>query len=439
MRSKTPYLKNDFTNFIRKEWSLFDGDKGCEAVTLEGARLCMDKSPPLLPSEKVALAEKQQSAPATKAAGKPDATAATTVKEADLPIGIAAWRQLTGQLDAKDASKAKDKKQVKGFDLYDMPIAMKAEPFPKAAKFNLRWLDGRPYTAYHVDPASGDEIEGRYDVDMIDTDTVTLSWLLKLPAIQQRFEELQASFETPSAIKILRKRLTEFVKSNFNFSGDLDTWAYCHGDLQDLHQQFQFQFANVSMLDTLLPLSWDAARRYGKNLGMSDVSAALGNFAFYASVARAHINRQMYPLRTPNGNVYCVRPIVTITHVDLYARDSYSFYDKGKASQYLGHWNKTGVIILPNAAAASWGMKKVMDGHDPDSLWDQQFEIGNDPVVDVFGFAAEKGIYYPIRNRDYLRWRELHNRGGDFLIYSDFKRVKLRQPIVVDLGEICPS
>ena len=40
-----------------------------------------------------------------------------------------------------------------------------------------------------------------------------------------------------------------------------------------------------------------------------------------------------------------------------------------------------------------------------------------------------------MRNRDFRRWRELKGRGGDFIIFSNFERIKLPQPIVLDSGE----
>jgi len=60
-----------------------------------------------------------------------------------------------------------------------------------------------------------------------------------------------------------------------------------------------------------------------------------------------------------------------------------------------------------------------------------------DKPVDIKSKLRKSEVYYPVRNRDFRQWRELKNRGGDFVIYSDFKRIKLAKPIVVDLGEVC--
>jgi hypothetical protein len=60
-----------------------------------------------------------------------------------------------------------------------------------------------------------------------------------------------------------------------------------------------------------------------------------------------------------------------------------------------------------------------------------------DMQVDINSQLRKSEVYYPVRNCHFRQWRELKKRGGDFVIYSDFKRVKLAKPIVVDLGEMC--
>ncbi len=111
----------------------------------------------------------------------------------------------------------------------------------------------------------------------------------------------------------------------------------------------------------------------------------------------------------------------------VYARDSYSFNDTGVDSQYLGHWNKTGVVLHPAAALAD--MSK------------SGYELGNETLppfpIDIAGRLLVKDIYYPIRNRDFVVWRQKKGRGGDFLVYSDLKLIKLSMPMVLDFGEVC--
>jgi hypothetical protein len=126
-------------------------------------------------------------------------------------------------------------------------------------------------------------------------------------------------------------------------------------------------------------------------------------------------------------------------HIYVYARDSYSFNDLENYSQYLGHWNRTGVIVAYDAGAADV-LNKISS--------DITFELGNAPKeflpplpshldkpVDIKSNFKRKEVFYPVRNRDFQRWRELKGRGGDFVIFSNLERIELPKPIMLDLGE----
>lgn len=430
MSGKIPYLKHDYKYdhiLPFKEWKPFDNAQGCTPV--DGVQLCMEKSPPPLPGEQVKAPLPTAPKPSAPPPGKKELTAPVPAMKAT----------------AEKAPKEEKKKQIKPFDLYDIPQAMRAEGFTVGAKLSQRWLDGRAYSAY-VKNAKGQDVEGRYDADMIDTDTVKLGWLRKWPDIETRYQELLQTLQTPKAIEILKKKFrNNLLHDRRMFAGQFDALAHCQNDYQAFHDQFQFQRSNVSMADTVIPFqTYEDAYRYGSNLGMSDVTASLANFAFYATVARAHVNYEQFNRHnTPQGMLHCVHSKISVTHIYVYARDSYSFYDKGKASQYLGHWNKTGLIILPDAALASWGMKKIMDDEErkPGAFLDLPIELENRTMppfpVDVIGKLLDKDVYYPIRNRDYREWREKKGRGGDFLIYSDLQLLRLNRPIELDMEAEC--
>lgn len=54
-----------------------------------------------------------------------------------------------------------------------------------------------------------------------------------------------------------------------------------------------------------------------------------------------------------------------------------------------------------------------------------------------FGKLLEKNVYYPVYNKTYNEWREKHNMGSDFMIYSKPLLLKLRNPISIKLDAIC--
>jgi hypothetical protein len=57
--------------------------------------------------------------------------------------------------------------------------------------------------------------------------------------------------------------------------------------------------------------------------------------------------------------------------------------------------------------------------------------------VDIKSSLRKADVFYPVRNRDFRRWREIKGRGGDLLIFSNLQKVRLSKPIVIDLNEVC--
>ncbi len=136
-----------------------------------------------------------------------------------------------------------------------------------------------------------------------------------------------------------------------------------------------------------------------------DLTGALGAFNFYAAVARATFDAE--------------NEKATVTHIVVYVRDGYSFEGATDSrSQYLGHWSKNGVVIVPSYTAANLA----------DQPW---FDF---PVVagSTIANLHEPGkVYYPVRNRSFREWQARHHRGGDFIIFSDYRPIMLAKPITV--------
>jgi hypothetical protein len=108
-----------------------------------------------------------------------------------------------------------------------------------------------------------------------------------------------------------------------------------------------------------------------------------------------------------------------VTHIVVYVTDGYSFEGPSDTrSQYLGHWSKEGVIVVPayagaNLAGLPWLDYPVTAGNSAESL----YQPGK--------------VYYPVRNLSFRDWQLRHRRGGDFIIYSDWKSIRLEKPIRV--------
>lgn len=73
-------------------------------------------------------------------------------------------------------------------------------------------------------------------------------------------------------------------------------------------------------------------------------------------------------------------------------------------------------------------------------IYDNGFKKPVDIINGIFKHSLRKqDVYYPVYNSDYNAWREKYNRGGDFVIYSDMKKITLPKPIQFTLEEVCKS
>ena len=125
---------------------------------------------------------------------------------------------------------------------------------------------------------------------------------------------------------------------------------------------------------------------------LDDMSASLGNFAFRVLVAgRTTSVRGSSPAasrRPPTMNLPAVPRgatfQVSITEVGIYIRDSFDF----NGDQFLGFWDDS------------------------------------DNSVSMLNFLSGTSV----SNEDFRNWRTQNRRGGDFLVFSDIKRIVLSTP-----------
>ncbi|WP_338083554.1 DUF6402 family protein [Burkholderia arboris] len=47
-----------------------------------------------------------------------------------------------------------------------------------------------------------------------------------------------------------------------------------------------------------------------------------------------------------------------------------------------------------------------------------------------------KDVYWPVHNKTYRHWRSVRNRGGDFMVYSKPKLIKLDKPIILKIDTV---
>lgn len=430
-QTRIPYYGLDFASFfaLRRTWKLFDKTEGCKPLKNPQAAILMERRSPYLPGEKASLAkqaaEKRKAAAEEakrhkaeqKAGSRQPRTEAAKIEKVALK---AANKQ------ANDQQPIEECRAPPPFDMLDLPDAMDRMGFVVGAKLSRRWFNGRK----HIFNNERDYV---YPPDMVDTATVTLDFMLKYKKVRERYNELiKNDIYTDDAIKALKQRMrdlfgTPFLAGRSPYSGNISTLAFCGGDIQKLHKMFRFQRSNVSSFDTL------------NGRFLTDLTASLANFDLNVAIANASVYAEKYhdySKRAPY--VFCCQFQVEVTHIYVYANDSYSFADmtKQKASQYLGHWNRNGVILVLEAVAADRANRYGID-----------IELGSTPAepmlgpVDtlkgLFGEMRKQDVYYPVHNRDYSTWREKFNRGGDFAIFTKPIKIKLPRPIKFTTDETC--
>jgi hypothetical protein len=429
---RLPYYRLEFASFfaLQRGWKLVGNAQGCKPLSNPQAAINMERKPPPLPGEKAMLArqaEEKRKADAEEAKRR----RAEQKAQPQQPRSDAAKIEKVALKAATDQAKSKPPEVAcrvpPPFDMLDLPDAMDRMGFVVGAKLSRRWFNGRKHKF-------NNERGYVYPPDMVDTTTVTLDFVLKYKKVRERYDQLiNSEIYTDFAVGQMKERVRDllgkrFIETGVIFSGELDTLAYCRGDIQKLNSEFQVRVVEVSSFDTL----------YGRFL--TDLTASLANFTFVATIANARVYTEKY-YNYPKGArpVYCCQSHVEVTHIYVNAHDSYSFADMAgqEASQYLGHWNRNGVILVLEALVSDRANR-----HDIDIEWGKgPAEPGFGRPVDTlkgwFGEMRKQDVYYPVHNRDYSTWRDKFNRGGDFVIFTRPKKIKLPKPIKFTMEEIC--
>jgi hypothetical protein len=383
-----PYYKmNKLIPYFSKE----DGARIVREVSLS-----LDRAPP------VRKEVKPRPAPAAKRP-KPQ-PGDGLIKMLELHSRFRTW------LETPDPPKApkpvEQEKTVPPFDIQEIPRAMRKLHLPMSATLMDRWFAGRlNYSRTTDDERAEIDQDGKpYQTDMYETTTVKLGWVRQFTRTKESFDFLIGeAIRTEKARFVLAKMLGPYKE----YDGDIFPEELCKKDPLLLHRHFQFQRVGVDgtfaqKIALLLTTQW---KRSG---APDDLTGALGSFNFYAAIAHAEVR----------WDTYARRKIAKVTGVWVYAKDNYTFTDDtGERSQYLGHWSRNGVIVIPLDAVAE------RSPYIP--YLDYPVTLGN-PLV-------KGNVYYPVYNSDFRKWALKHQRGGDFVTYSDRLFVPVRPHITTYL------
>ncbi|WP_175747557.1 DUF6402 family protein [Burkholderia pyrrocinia] len=297
------------------------------------------------------------------------------------------------------------------FDLQDVPIAMDNLGWKVSAKLARIWFSSPAHT-YNDDPTSAQPL---YNGD------ITLDWALRFGSVKKKYDNLLSNdIYSARSTRIATDIVKDFVQKLFADRNSVFSFATSAftDDLHKFHTDWQFQLLPISNWDTL------------ENLAPTDLTGALANFNIYVAIGNVEVSVEKYFRYENTGKFYCLDATGKITHIYAYVKDNYSFNGK----QYLGHWNKHGVVIAPGSLLTGSSSPKRDSDID---IWVKSINKPVDTRKGLFGKFREPDVYFPVYNADYDRWREKHHRGGDFMIYSKPVYLKLKKPIDLKLGEIC--
>ena len=412
-RSAKPitYYKRHWFTWIWVACAVSDG-KGCALI--RRATLSLDQPPPPLRDQPPPPAPENapKQAPPTKA----ERDREQLERLFNVIDGVHHWltKPMPSLLPPPAAPKAVPAPEpapaepvIPPFDIQQIPDVMDKLRLPVAARMMRHWFAGEAnYSVSEDDLKAGIDQNGKpYPPNMIDQSIIDLDWVLGFPRAKKAYDELiSTSIYAPNAKAEIKKRLLAYMECRANPFVSMNGYKASGLDIHRLHANFQFQFVQVDGKWREKAIQWLAGDA-GMARAPDDLTGALGSFSFYASIGDVDFN-----------------PFSRIARVDsiyVYVRDSYSFRDEDPSvSQYLGHWNESGVYLALLPAVYRDGVKSWISA----------------PLADINKSVYEKGaVMYPGSNQSFLDWRAKHVQGGDFIAYTQARKIRLTKDIYVGL------
>lgn len=203
---------------------------------------------------------------------------------------------------------------------------------------------------------------------------VTMSWIRSFPRTEDDYQNVITSeWNASNSYDSLRSEVTKMIAySNVSGNPTIAELPTVEGENKPFGD-FSLNVVNDINTGKTLPLIehfYYKNKAYDFGFGiedpLDDLYATLANFNFRVA-AKGFLSLE-------SGITY-----INITKIGVYVRDSFDFTNPGWSDQDLGAWN-----------------------------------FINKTVSKIAG-----GLDYSIENSDYNNWRNDHNKGGDFRIYTD--------------------
>jgi len=268
---------------------------------------------------------------------------------------------------------------IQPMDVTDMPKAMRKMGWKRSAKFMERWLS-TPAWKCPVSWKNGSEIPpGIYIPDEnCDDETITMSWLMAYPQAKDARDDLirKRAF-SHEGLKQTGRRLKALGwdgKRGYSF-GRTNIIGHPSMSAREVDQYYQNNYLAVG--DNGFTHFFDT---------LDDVYGSLGTYTLKSAVIGT-------AFRADDNKTY-----IDTSYVGVYVKDFYDF-NNDKRDQPLGVWTEDGILVRSEAA-----ISKVADN--------TIYKGGKFKKVSIF------------HNSDFLKYREKHNKGGDFVVFSDVMWIK---------------
>jgi len=294
---------------------------------------------------------------------------------------------------------------VKDFCFTDIPPVMDKLQWTQAARVMRKWINGASY----VMP---DEVKvGQVKASTLSAekilDDVPFEWLCTgstrvKPIIDQLDEQLKSAVDYNQLVGKLPNLLTQLSNGLLLLLKRLDRLGAV--DLKNMSLKnacFDFSDRSAVQLDELSQFN---LRRVSTSLWeratdeLDDVYGALGGFAIKLAATKiSTVVRQG------------AQSSIHIDEIGMYLRDTYDFNNDNQGEdQFLGYWNYDNVLSSKAATFAGVSVSaKTL-------YW-----IG--------------GEYFRVTNNSYNEWREKCGKGGDFLIFSQVRKLPVK--IEIHIGK----
>jgi hypothetical protein len=300
------------------------------------------------------------------------------------------------------------------FQLSQIPDVMEHRLcWPVAAALMRRWFGNPPHTITEGEK-NGETDARTLAPTRIDETTVTMAWALRFARPQAAAQRLLAgAWNTANGRDLL---LTRVRAERAQLRGGTAAWRF--GDLSQparvLDETCQMNRMVLDSDPDTDPLDdW-----YGA-MGRATLKIAVSGRVTQLSASRCRI---------------------VLDEVGLYLRDTYDFVDSfpGLASrtffsQPLGFWNADGVSRQSTVGSLLREVHTSARYQPPPERPGAAAAAPARCTLNPRGAGNPQGAQYRVQNNHFDEYRRTHRRGGDFVVYSDVLRRRLRAPVLIDL------